>query len=230
MKMDTITVNIPCEIDREQLLNRLHIKPDSPFIENVDKMIAQALEVGKPKIAYKLSYVDEKGDDYVVVDGIKFSSRVLRVNLEETYKVVPFVVTCGRELEDWANGFTDMFDTFCADGIMEAVLRAARERIFPQISKEFNFGHTARMNPGSLPDWPLKEQKPLFELLGDVQALIGVELKPSFLMSPIKTVSGFHFPKEGSFESCQLCPREDCPGRKAPYDKNLYAEKYAKSK
>ncbi|MGI6684908.1 MAG: vitamin B12 dependent methionine synthase [Bacillota bacterium] len=224
--MDIAVVNIPCEIDREQLLQKLHIKPNSPFMEKVDKMITQALEVGKPKIAYKLSYIEEKGDDYVLVDGIKFSSRVLRVNLEETFKVVPFVVTCGRELEEWAKTFTDMFDTFCADGIMEGVLRAARNRIFPEIDQEFNLGHTSNMYPGSLSDWPIKEQKPLFELLGDVQSLIGVELLPSFLMSPIKTVSGFHFPKEGSFESCQLCPRQDCPGRKAPYDKNLYAEKY----
>ena len=226
--MATIVADIPCEIDREQLFNRLHIKPDNPFVERVQNLMAEALEVGKPKIAYKLSYVEEKGDDYVVVDGIKFTSRVLRVNLENTNKVVPFVVTCGRELEAWAKGFTDMFDSFCADGIMEAVLRAARNRIFPQIDAELNLGHTANMNPGSLPDWPIKEQKPLFQLLGDVNSLIGVELKDSFLMSPIKTVSGLHFPKEGTYENCQLCPRKDCPGRKAPYDKNLYQEKYQK--
>jgi hypothetical protein len=226
--MDTIVATIPCEIDREQLLKRMHVKPDSPFIENVDKMIAQALKVGKPKIAYKLSYVDEKGDDFVVVDGIKFTSRVLRVNLEETYRVVPYVLTCGRELEAWANTFTDMFDTFCADAIMEAVLRTARSNIFPKIDEEFSLGHSAVMNPGSLPDWPIKEQKPLFRLLGDVESLIGVELKDSFLMSPIKSVSGFRFPKEGNYVNCQLCPRKDCPGRKAPYDKNLYAEKYQK--
>ena len=226
--MATIVADIPCEIDREQLFNRLHIKPDNPFVERVQNLMAEALEVGKPKIAYKLSYVEEKGDDYVVVDGIKFTSRVLRVNLENTNKVVPFVVTCGRELEAWAKEFTDMFDSFCADGIMEAVLRAARNRIFPQIDAELNLGHTANMNPGSLPDWPIKEQKPLFQLLGDVNSLIGVELKDSFLMSPIKTVSGLHFPKEGTYENCQLCPRKDCPGRKAPYDKNLYQEKYQK--
>ncbi|HHT64035.1 MAG: vitamin B12 dependent methionine synthase [Bacillota bacterium] len=226
--MDTIVKIIPCEVDKEQLFQKLHIKPDSRFVEKLDEMIEQALEVGKPKIAYKLSYVDEKGDDFVVVEGIKFTSRVLRVNLEDTFKVVPFVVTCGRELEEWAGKFTDTLDMFFADGIMEAVLRAARNRVFPEIDEEFGLGHSSNMNPGSLKDWPIKEQKPLFRLLGDVQALIGVELKDSFLMSPIKSVSGFRFPKEGSFESCQLCPRKDCPGRKAPYDKNLYEEKYRK--
>ena len=84
------------------------------------------------------------------------------------------------------------------------------------------------MSPGSLADWPINEQKPLFELLGDVEKLVGVNLTDSFLMSPIKTVSGFRFSKESDYVSCQLCPREKCPGRKAPYEPNLYATKYQK--
>lgn len=226
--METKVLSIPCTIDRELLFKNLHIKPNSNFIGKVDKLIEQALEIGKPKIAYKLSYVDSKDEDSVVVDGIKFTSRVLTVNMEETFKVVPYVVTCGVELEEWFRSYDDMFDTFCIDGIMEAVLRSARHGIFPKIDDEYNLGHAVNMNPGSLPDWPIKEQKPLFQLLGNVEELIGVKLKDSFLMSPIKTVSGFRFTKEGSYVNCQLCPRDGCPGRKSPYDKNLYEEKYQK--
>jgi hypothetical protein len=29
-----------------------------------------------------------------------------------------------------------------------------------------------------------------------------------------------------SFESCQLCPREHCRSRKAPFDAQLFAERY----
>jgi hypothetical protein len=45
-------------------------------------------------------------------------------------------------------------------------------------------------------------------------------------MLPIKTVSGIRFPKEGTYENCQLCPRQKCPGRKALYDEGLYQRKY----
>jgi len=38
------------------------------------------------------------------------------------------------------------------------------------------------MNPGSLEDWPLTEQRVLFALLGDPQAAIGVRLTDSLLM------------------------------------------------
>lgn len=227
--MKTSIDNIPCEINRQQLFERLHVEPDSPFYERVQELIETAIKIGKPKIAYRLAYIDQKGDDFVIVDGVRFTSRVLRVNLDETYKVIPFVVTCGTELEKWARSFEDAYDVYCLDAIMEAVLRCAASKIFTELDDKFKLGRTANMSPGSLKDWPINEQKPLFELLGDIRSLIGVELKESYLMSPIKTISGFHFPKEGGYESCQLCPREGCPGRRAPYDENLYDEKYLQS-
>jgi hypothetical protein len=67
----------------------------------------------------------------------------------------------------------------------------------------------------------------LFGLLGDVEAAVGVRLTESFLMLPNKTVSGLVFPTTTSFASCQLCPRAVCPNRRAPYDAELFAQKYA---
>jgi predicted transcriptional regulator len=54
-----------------------------------------------------------------------------------------------------------------------------------------------------------------------------VRLTESFLMLPTKTVSGIFFPTEATFESCQLCPREECPNRRAPYEQALYESHYA---
>ncbi len=82
------------------------------------------------------------------------------------------------------------------------------------------------MNPGSLDDWPLAEQRQLFSVFGDVKKLIGVELTDSFLMVPIKSVSGVVFPTEHRFESCQLCQREGCPNRRAKYDPRLWKKRY----
>ena len=83
------------------------------------------------------------------------------------------------------------------------------------------------MNPGSLADWPLEEQRHLFRLLGEPRKAIGVELTESFLMVPIKSVSGLRFPSGAHYENCQLCPRDPCPGRRAPYDPDLYERRYA---
>ncbi|MCG8400671.1 MAG: vitamin B12 dependent methionine synthase, partial [Firmicutes bacterium] len=70
------------------------------------------------------------------------------------------------------------------------------------------------------------EQKKLFSILGDCSEKIGVELTDSLLMVPVKSISGIFFPAEAGFESCLLCPRADCPGRRAAYDPELYNSKY----
>jgi hypothetical protein len=75
-----------------------------------------------------------------------------------------------------------------------------------------------------LPDWPIEEQRPLFQLLGDVPAAIGVRLTESLLMLPAKSVSGIYFPTETSFFSYQLCPRKRCDSRKARYNLKLALE------
>jgi len=84
------------------------------------------------------------------------------------------------------------------------------------------------MSPGSLADWPMEQQRQLFALLGDVRGRIGVELTESCLMIPIKSISGLLFPTEIRFESCQLCPREGCPGRRAEHDPVLWERRYGK--
>jgi hypothetical protein len=79
------------------------------------------------------------------------------------------------------------------------------------------------MNPGSLNDWPLEQQRVLFSLFPNATELIGIRLSNSFVMHPIKSVSGIYYPNEIRFESCQLCPREKCPGRRAPYSPEMVA-------
>jgi hypothetical protein len=105
-------------------------------------------------------------------------------------------------------------------------LRSAMQALSEHLQKRFHSGRMSSMSPGSLPDWPLQEQRKLFALLGDPKGAIGVELTQSLIMVPLKSVSGISFPAEVDFASCQLCPRENCPGRRAPYDATLYDRKY----
>lgn len=216
--MNTVMLDkFPCEIDFDALLEKLHIKKGSDYSDELEMMAAKAQLLARPKIVYKEAIIEMKGDNFVVVDKIKLTSRVLRGNMEEALKAYPFVVTCGTELEAWSKQYEDFFASFCADTIKEMVLRTAIKIFEEHLDKEFGLGHAVNMNPGSLPEWPINEQINIFNLLGNVEELIGVQLTDSYLMLPIKTVSGIRFPKEGTFENCQLCPRENCPSRKALY-------------
>lgn len=55
---------------------------------------------------------------------------------------------------------------------------------------------------------------------------IGLELTDSCLMLPYKSVSGIAYEAEATFENCMLCPRENCPTRRAPYDASMGAKTY----
>ena len=221
--------DIPFQIDLEQLAKHLRIKDGSGHLEKLRGLLEQARAAGKPKAAYRMAYIEERTDEQVKINGVVLSSRVLRVNLDKAHRVFPFVGTCGRELEDWSLGFTDLLEKYWADTIKEMAVRQAVRFLHEFLLEHFQPGKLSRMNPGSLADWPLSEQKPLFSILGEAVDAIGVHLTDHCLMLPIKSVSGIWFPTEESFESCRLCPREICPGRRATYDRELYARKYARA-
>jgi hypothetical protein len=215
--------NIPFQLDVESLATSMRARPGTSSYKNLMQLAATAQAIGKPKAYYRMAFVEAKGDNHVIVDGVRLSSRILRVNLEQAHRVFVYVITSGQELEAWATSFTgDLLQRFWADALAEAVLRRAVEFFRSHLDERYQPGQTSQMNPGSLPDWPITEQGPLFSILGDVRQAIGVQLTNSFLMLPRKSVSGIDFPTETTFASCQLCPREHCPNRRARYDPTLY--------
>jgi len=218
--------NIRFHADVQALAQRLRIRDGSASASTLHSLLDEAEKIARPKALYKVGFIESRGDDWVVVEGTRLSSRVLRVNLEPSYRVFPYAATGGTELDAWANSFPDLIQRFWADAINEAALRVAFQVLNEHIAQEYRPGHLSHMNPGSLPDWPLDQQRPLFAILGEVEPVIGVHLTDSLLMSPVKSVSGIFFPTEATFESCQLCPREQCRGRRAPYDASLLDTRY----
>jgi hypothetical protein len=223
---EVILDDISFQLELDSLMKKLHIGEGSSSAKKLERMADDAQAIAKPKVVYKVAFIESNGENHVVVDGITLTSRVLRVNLEEVHRVFPHVATCGREMDEWSSSIDDMLESYWADKIKEMALRSARQALDEHLQDRFRPGRMSRMNPGSLTDWPLKEQRKLFALLGDPKGAVGVELTHSLIMVPLKSVSGISFPAEADFASCQLCPREVCPGRRAPYDATLYDRKY----
>jgi hypothetical protein len=225
--MDAVVLDdIPFRIDLGQLLKKLHVREGHAYTDDVKRLADEAQAIARPKALYKVAYIESKEDNAVVIDGITMNSRVLRVNLEQAHRVFPYVVTCGMELQEWADSIDDVLRRFWAETINEMALRVAIQVLNKHLAERYRPGRTSAMSPGSLGEWPIQAQRPLFALLGDPKEAIGVRLTDSLLMVPVKSVSGIRFPTEESFESCQLCPRENCPGRRSQYDKDLYDRKY----
>ena len=220
---------IAFRIDRDQLLKQLYVAPGTKDAEQATRLAEAAEAVARPKAICGVAFIDSKTEEAVTIEGITFTSRVLRVNLEQAHRVFPYVATCGLELDEWSESVADPFERYWADAIKEMALGVASAAVGEHLVERFQPGRTAVMAPGSLEDWPIQEQRQLFDLFGSPEDLIGVRLTEDFLMVPIKSISGMQFPTETGFQSCQLCPREKCPGRRAPYDPKLYDRRYRRT-
>jgi hypothetical protein len=207
LELEEIKANLP----EKQVLDWDHFKS---LLETAESLISA-------RAVYALSYVREKGDDAIEIDGVLLRSRVLRNNMDKVERVFPYVVTIGALLEEKAWACKDMMEKYYLDVIGNIALTEARRFLVHHLRTRFAVQGMSYMSPGSLDDWPLEEQRPLFLILGDAPASIGVKLHESLLMIPKKSLSGIYFPTEITFHSCQLCPRKGCIGRRAPYNETL---------
>ena len=216
--------SIPISLDLEAVLKRMQVRNKrESIVKNVREMLEIARPIAKPKAIFEVAYVDNKNGDSLEIGGVGFTSRVLRVNLDTVGRVFPYVVTCGKELDEITIPSDDFIKSYYLDQIKETVVILARQYLEDYLKRNYALGQMSKMAPGAGAgdDWPITQQKELFSIFGGrdkVEGLIGVRLTDTFLMIPIKSVSGIYFPTEIKFESCQLCPREKCIGRRAAYD------------
>jgi hypothetical protein len=146
---------------------------------------------------------------------------VLSKNLEGVERVFPFIISIGKTLEDHASQSKNVLRQVYLDALGNLALLATKRYFEQYLKDKFKLGKLSHMSPGQLKDWPLTQQRMLFSLFNDADTTVGVTLTEKCLMIPTKSISGIIFPKEVSFESCQLCPRENCPARRASYDPSL---------
>ncbi|MDZ7672365.1 MAG: vitamin B12 dependent-methionine synthase activation domain-containing protein [Halanaerobiales bacterium] len=222
-----IKKNIPFNIELDSFLESIKLDKDHKAVDKIKEYINEANQIGNPKAMYRQVFIDEIKDNKVKIDDQEFDSKIMSVNLKDVHKVILYIVTCGEELNDWAKeNEGDMLENYWLSMIQEEALKKALEYVLKEIDNKYLPGLSSKMNPGSLVDWSITEQKKLFKLMGNPKKEIGVKLTESSLMLPQKSVSGLVYPTETAFENCQVCPRKNCPTRSAPYDQSLFEGKY----
>jgi len=209
--------SIPVDLDPAETAARLRFGPARPGQDSLEGLIALALRLIRPRALYEVAYVGAKGEGTVEVAGVEFHSSLLSANLEGANKVFPYIITIGPELERAASGQGDLLKQYYLEEIANFALDKAAAWLAGRLEARYGVKGLSSLSPGSLADWPITEQPKLFAIFGDTEKLIGVRLTESLLMIPRKSVSGIFFPSEEGFVACELCDRERCPGRKAPW-------------
>lgn len=210
--------DIPIVLDAGMVLDELRMfRSRDKLLVRVQGVLDGVLPVVRPRAVFDVCFVEGVLGDTLTINGVDFTSRVLRVNLEKSPRVFPFIVTVGDELDGVVLPGSEMF----LDLILNVVLFKAYDYLRDHIVDTFRLGRVTNMAPGELEDWPITQQRGLFALFEEQLPTLGVRLTESLMMIPLKSLSGIIFPTETSFESCQLCTQSRCMGRKAPYDPSL---------
>jgi hypothetical protein len=220
-KRKPLSLKAPVHLDAAEVKFGLHWRDRQGASPELAELIRLAESLIKPAVAYKLSFIEKRSKDQVTIEGVTFSSRVLSQNLGAVERVFPFVITIGPDLERYAGGCGDPLLQFYLEGLADMALVKIAQHLERELKRRHGLSGLSSMSPGSLEDWPITQQPLLFSLFGGPEGSAGVRLTEHLLMVPRKSISGIYFPTEVSFQSCQLCPRKDCPGRRAAYDPEL---------
>lgn len=224
-KLEDITITATVETAIKKLLVE-----EEDDIEIVTGLFESAKKMARPKALFREVFVEKIEAATVTIDGFIFESEVLAANLKNVHRIFAYVCTCGTEVDDWSRSEKDYFKSLWLDMIKQLFLNDAIQFLREHVKNSFEYENLSSMNPGSgnLDNWPIAQQRPLFDLIGGVQDEIGVTLTESFLMVPIKSTSGILFPSEDEFSNCALCGRENCAGRRVLFDAALYKKTFGR--
>jgi hypothetical protein len=187
----------------------------------LDELIPVVLPVARPKGLYRVSCIGARKRDGVEIDGVRFTSKVLSKSLSGIDTVFPYIVTCGKELDELPVSPKDHLRYYCLDIIKMQVLFQAMKYFLEYMKEKYSLKEITHLHPGEFADWPIEQQEQLFSLFHDTESAIGVKLSSTKTIQPIKSGSGILFSGDISFESCQLCLQAKCPGRRAAYSPKL---------
>ncbi|HIZ76801.1 MAG TPA: MarR family transcriptional regulator [Firmicutes bacterium] len=205
------------------VLERMGMPRNHNFGEQIQELMEKAAPIAKPKAFFMEVPIESRTENSVTIGGQTFYSVALAKNLSKVDTVYPFLCTCGKELADYAKTLDDMMSQYAFDAIMEFYRKQVTIDLTEALSNHLaEGGQTSAVNPGSLVDWPVSEQKKLFAVFGENAEKTGVTLTDSCLMFPVKTVSGIRYATDKAFHNCELCQRKNCPNREAPFNKELY--------
>ena len=179
--MNTQFISIPFQPSLAETMTMLKIDPEmeDEFCDVYEECIA----VARPKAVFCLTPVRQEQNETVIGEE-RFRSRIMQVNMQKVGRAFPYAVSCGRELYELAQRKDDPLERWWVDCFSQFAMREVDKEMTRVLAETYRLGHTARMNPGSLPDFPITCQRALFRLLGDGAAKIGLELTSTCLMLP----------------------------------------------
>lgn len=213
--------DIPFTLRRDHFKKVVMAESYPELEDELEEFLDRCTQVARPKALYREEFVDSVEEEAVIIGKAQFSSYILADKLGNVPRVFPYVCTCGKELDELdISGYDPMLSDLWLSTVKMQALGSAANFLKDKIKSIYDIRILSSINPGSgnLDIWPVDQQHPLFSLLGKTEETVGVGLTESALMIPDKSISGIYFPSKIEYCNCNSCTRENCPGRRAPYE------------
>lgn len=193
------------------------------IIDQVDNLLKQAAEHAETASGYCQLVPDEINDtDHTILMGeqiFKVGKTVTRY-FKKVEQIAVMVATLGPSFDAWLHAFFtkgDPVSGYIVDAIGSEAVESLVNYTFDHLQNNLPVDSWALTNifsPGYC-GWEVQEQKALFSLLPD--QFCGIRLTDSFLMQPIKSISGMVGMGPGVKKvdyPCSLCSMTDCYKRR----------------
>lgn len=155
------------------------------------------LDILKPVMRYRLLEITEKDPGKMSItfsDGSTFTGKGIFRLLRHSEMAAAYAVTLGNEIDKKIHRLEDddFLESYLLNAASSPVIEALQLKLhglIETLSQEEGFHLTKRFSPGYA-GWDLSEQGFLIPMLQGSE--IGISLTESFLMLPMKSVSGIY--------------------------------------
>ena len=215
------------DIDRQQVLHNIGYSADyklpTRILSLVDEYAEHAHHLIEPSYSCVIRDIKWVWGSSVCVEGsIIFEGQVIAQLLAQCHKVVVFLATIGKHLEETVCRLAED-GLIVQSAVLDAIGSVAVERVadfaqgrIGEVASDQGLVISPRFSPGYC-DWDIEQQEMLFRAVDGDSA--GIRLTEGHLMVPRKSVSGIIGigPSNGDVENynpCKTCDRHDCRGRR----------------
>lgn len=219
-----IKLDIPLDIGKNFLEKVMGAGINAPMERLLKEKTSLCIENITPKTIYERFEIDKVDGDLVYFkSGDVFNGPNISRILMGSKIAILYIFTLGSRADQIIKKESQTGDTLATiimDAITTSLLEILGEFVGKKIKMEGieqqNWGATCAYSPGQY-KWTIEEQKKIFKMVDGKR--IGVELNNSYLMVPFKSISGVYgFGPEDRIDktrvACDLCPRENCIGRR----------------
>lgn len=214
-------------LDRKELYMLMgygdHIPPKD-IIDIIDEMFAEICSFCNPLCSYLICEGGRYEKDKIKIKDVIFNTGVIISSaMKEADAIAIFTATLSLEFDIWLHQVKkegDIVKEFIANSLGSILVEGAVTNLMNELEKEMyslNLKISNNYSPGYC-DWALNEQKKLFSILPPDTS--GIRLTDSYLMLPIKSVSGIialgKNVKKRAYK-CDICYKKNCIKNNNPY-------------